>query len=114
MKPRRARGTFKAVIREPARNIKADDELSLQYIARLRAVPLSLANGSAVRTYFSLRNVVFTNDSFDPKHRQIPPAGPAAVRAYISYVIESMAGLEQREPGSLASLRARSCRSGCP
>lgn len=88
-----------------ARDRKAADELILQYIERLRAVPLSAANGSAARTYFSLRNVVFTNESFDPKYRNIPPAGPAVMRAYLSYVIESMAGLEQREPGSLFGLR---------
>ncbi len=88
-----------------ARDRKAADEVILQYIERLRTIPLSAANGSAARAYFSLRNVVFTNESFDPKYRNIPPAGPTVIRAFISYVIESMAGLEQREPGSLIGLR---------
>jgi hypothetical protein len=93
------------IINLAARDRKAADGLIIQYLERLRAVPLSMANGSALRTYFSLRNMVFTNDSFDPRHRQVPPAGPAVIRAYINYVIESMSSLEQREPGSLQNLR---------
>jgi hypothetical protein len=93
------------IINLAARDRKAADGLILQYLERLRAIPLSMANGSALRTYFSLRNIVFTNDSFDPRHRQIPSAGPAVIKAYINYVIESMSSLEQREPGSLQNLR---------
>jgi len=93
------------IINLAARDRKAADGLILQYLERLRATPLSMANGSAVRTYFSLRNMVFTSDSFDPRHRQVPPAGPAVIKAYINYVIESMSGLERREPGSLQKLR---------
>jgi hypothetical protein len=93
------------IINLAARDRKAADGLIIQYLERLRAIPLSMSNGSALRTYFSLRNMVFTNDSFDPRHRQVPPAGPAVIKAYINYVIESMSSLEQREPGSLQTLR---------
>jgi hypothetical protein len=93
------------IIKLAAQDRKAADQLILQYLERLRAIPLSMSNGSALRTYFSLRNIVFTNDSFDPRNRQVPPAGPAVIKAYIRYVIESMGNLEQREPGSLQNLR---------
>ncbi|MDT5060100.1 MAG: hypothetical protein QOH63_559 [Acidobacteriota bacterium] len=93
------------IINLAAQDRKAADKLIVQYIDRLRAIPLSTANGSALRTYFSLRNIIFTNESFDPKYQQIPPAGPVAIKAYVNYVLESMSGLEQREPGSAQSLR---------
>jgi hypothetical protein len=93
------------IINLAARDRQAADRLIVQYLERLRAIPLSMANGSALRTYFSLRNMVLTNDSFDPRHRQIPPARPAVIKAYINYVLESMSSLGQREPGSLQNLR---------
>jgi hypothetical protein len=93
------------IIQLAARDRKAADQLIIQYLERLRAIPLSMSGGSALRTYFSLRNIVFTNDSFDPRNRQVPPAGPAVIKAYVRYVVESLSNLEQREPGSLQNLR---------
>ncbi len=100
-----------------ARDRAAADRLIMQYIERLRATPLSIATGSALRTYYLLKNLMFPNDSFvamrniilgsnlDVNSRQIPPAGAAVIKAYISYVIESMTGLERSEPGSARHLR---------
>lgn len=93
------------IVKLAAQDRKAADQLIVQYLEQLRAIPLSMSNGSALRTYFSLRNIVFTNQSFDPKNRQVPPAGPAVIKAYVRYVVESMSGLERREPGSSQSLR---------
>lgn len=93
------------IVKLAAQDRKAADHLIVQYLEHLRAIPLSMSNGSALRTYFSLRNIVFTNQSFDPKNRQVPPAGPAVIKAYVRYVVESMSDLERREPGSLQSLR---------
>jgi hypothetical protein len=86
-----------------ARDREAADDLIIKYIERLQSIPLSA--DSAARTYLSLRFAVFPNPYIDPKAKQAQPAGSRAVRAYLHYVIESMAQLEQREPGSAIRLR---------
>lgn len=80
------------------------DKLIIDYINKLRSFPLSQAN--AVRIYLGLRFAVSPNPYLDPNRRQIGPAGPAATRAYVSYIIESLTTLESREPGSAVSLRS--------
>lgn len=84
----------------------AADTLIIQYIERLRSVPLSQTNGSALRTYFVLRNIVFPSqipNQMRPK--PVPPTGHAAIKSYLNFVVESMSNLEQREPGSVRFLR---------
>lgn len=80
------------------------DRLILEYIERLRTTPLSMSNGSALRAHFSLQNVMgggyLGNDG-----RPVPPPGPAVMRAYVGYVVESMTALSQSEPESLKTLR---------
>ncbi|HYG09550.1 MAG TPA: hypothetical protein VD835_06220 [Pyrinomonadaceae bacterium] len=94
-----------------ARDRKAADQLILQYIERLRSTSISLMDQSAIRTFFLLNDLVFNYNSSvylafnsrrdDPRYQQIPPPGQAVMRAYVSYVIEAISKLEQREPGSL-------------
>ncbi|MCA1565186.1 MAG: hypothetical protein LC803_06055 [Acidobacteria bacterium] len=86
-----------------ARDRVAADQLIIQYIERLRTFPISMANQTASRTYFVLGEMVSPNPNFS--RQEVPPPGRAAVRAYVSYVIESMTALEQREPGSAIKLR---------
>jgi tetratricopeptide (TPR) repeat protein len=88
-----------------ARDRAAADKLTLQYIERLRAIPLSVADQSAIRVYLVLSRIVFPVNGTPASSQRVPPAGPAVVRAYVSYVIESMSRLEQREPGGTKVLR---------
>src|SRR5882672_3752083 len=92
-----------------ARDRKAADNLIVQYIERLRLFPVSQSNGSADRTYMFLRDLVTNNNrmylaligkNVSSKDLQTQPPGPIVMRAYVSYVIESLGALEQREPGS--------------
>lgn len=100
-----------SILAVAARDRAAADDLTLQYINRLRAVRLSLANGSVVRVHMALRQLVFTDNGgfkgFDSRVQstQIPPASPTVIRAYVGYVIESFSGMEQAEPGSARRLR---------
>jgi hypothetical protein len=97
-----------------ARDRKAADALILQYIGRLRLFPVSQSNGSALRTYMFLRDLVTNNNrmylalvgkSVSSKDLQTQPPSPIVMRAYVSYVIESLGALEQREPGSTMRFR---------
>ena len=93
-----------------ARDRKAADNLIVQYIERLRLFPVSQSNGSALRTYMFLRDLVTNNNrmylalvgkSVSPKDPQIQPPGPMVMRAYVGYVIESL--------GALGAARTREC-----
>lgn len=93
---------------------KAADKLIIEYIGRLHTITLSQTNGSAGRVYFMVENLMFPGSRImmmrkalfhaDPNQR-IPPAGEAAIKTGMSYLIESMSSLEQREPGSALGLR---------
>lgn len=86
-----------------AKDREKADKLIMNYIERLRAMPLSSSNAS--RVYLSLRVSVFPDPFLDPARRKIAQAKPEVIRAYLSFVIDSLTQLEQREPGSAASLR---------
>lgn len=101
-----------------ARDRQTADKLIIQYIERLRTIHLSESNESAYRVYYLLKNLISPDDRFirtkNILHRQdnapsspqkIAPASAAATRAYISYMIESLSDLEQREPGSAMRFR---------
>jgi len=97
-----------------ARDRTAADKLIIEYVRRLRTITLSQTNYSAGRVYFMVENLMFPGRRImmmrkalshgDPNQR-IPPAGEAAIKACMSYLIESMSSLEQREPGSALGLR---------
>lgn len=93
-----------SILETASRDRELADQLIVEYVNRLRSFPLSRANAS--RVYLSLRFAVSPNPNLDPQRRRIAPAGPAATRAYVSYVIDSLTILENREPGSAAFLRS--------
>jgi tetratricopeptide (TPR) repeat protein len=97
-----------------ARDRKAADNLIVQYMERLRSFPISQSNGSALRTYMFLRDLVANNSGSylalvgkiaSGKDPQLRPPGPMVMRAYVGYVIESLGALDQREPGSAIRFR---------
>jgi tetratricopeptide (TPR) repeat protein len=83
------------------------DKLIVDYLDRLRHFPLSRANGSIFRIYMVVDKLVF------PPLGTEPP-GPVVMRAYVSYVTESFASLEDREPGSLKAYRPFLSRAWLP
>jgi tetratricopeptide (TPR) repeat protein len=96
------------------RDRKAADNLIVQYIERLRSFPVSQSNGSALRTYMFLRDLVTNNNrmylaivgkSVSAKDPQLQLPGAMVMKAYVGYVIESLGALEQREPGSAMKFR---------
>lgn len=80
----------------------AADEVILKYIEQLRSVPLSFRNGSVMRVFYLLYRLVFP-DKGDPEAHGIlvPPPGPAVMRAFVSYMIDSLRELGQEDPESL-------------
>jgi hypothetical protein len=85
------------------------DRLILQYIAELRKFQLSSANQSDIRARFILNGLMNPYTPFDPhsgkQPERIPPPGPEVMRAYVTYMLEVYAGLEQREPGYIRMWR---------
>jgi hypothetical protein len=99
-----------------AKDRAAADRLILQYIDVLRATPLSATNEGAFRAYYLLENIVFPSEQFiafrqqllkgvRPSPTQIPPASAPVIKAYVSYIVESLSALERSEPGSAIKLR---------
>lgn len=80
------------------RDPKLGDTLILQHIELLRSFPLSHTNGSASRAMLALHVLIFHVLKPDSK---APPPGPVVMRAYVSFVLDHLRNLEQREPGSL-------------
>lgn len=102
-----------------ARDRKAADELILQCMERQRAALRFLGAREVPLAFFMLSDLIFSyNKSFfsgsrdDPRYRQIPPPGPAVMRAYVGFVIDAVSLLEQREPGSLRRLRGTLLMAG--
>lgn len=96
-----------------ARDREAADKIIIRYIERLRVAPLSMQDRSAWRAYLFLSDLVFnrsqtylvfTSRNAD-EYQQVRPAGPAVMKAYVSFMLESLGALEQREPGSAMKLR---------
>lgn len=80
----------------------AADKLLMEYIEELRVTPLSMATVSAVRVHVFL----FSMMAGHLGHReQTAPPNPALIKAYVSYVVESMTQVARAEPESLKHLR---------
>lgn len=97
--------TAASVINEIAtRDRISADQLILQYIERLRTFPLSSKNQSDARTFLILTELVRS-----PYNEQGPiqPPAPSVMKAYVSYMLEAMNNLDQREPGYLQRARLR-------
>jgi hypothetical protein len=84
----------------------AADRLIIQCLANLSNLQLSDQKLTIARTDMVLRWLIFPNSFFPDPNKQIPPPGPQAMKAYVSYVLDTLAGQEQRAPGSIK--RARS------
>jgi hypothetical protein len=85
-----------------AKDREAADRLILQYIERLRAVPLTVSSMSRVITGLDI--AVFADPPFDPQRRQVRPASLSVIKAYLDFILDSLAALEQRERGNLRQL----------
>ena len=95
-----------SIIQVAARDRAAADKLIVEYISTLRAVPLSTQ--SAARIYVMLSHLVFPASAPQIAGLSQPttPPGSTVMKAYVSFMIESLARLEQIEPGSLQNFRA--------
>jgi competence protein ComGC len=100
------RGAISDVINDLAiQDRAAADRLILKYIESLKPVLLSHRNqsdGIVTLTFFSL---MYPNDFFGDTNKPVPPPGPAVMRAYAGYVVESLQRMEQNEPGSIKYMR---------
>lgn len=95
----------------------AADALIIKYIDQLRGIPFSFSQ-STQRIYFVLLQLIFpttlgmnlgTNNQV-----QVQPPGPAVMKAYASYVVQSIGQLIQRDPGSLVRFRGVVLTAGMP
>lgn len=78
------------------------DKLLMEYIEELRVTPLSMATVSALRVHVFL----FSMMAGHLGHRaQTAPPNPALIKAYVSYVVESMTQVARTEPESFKTLR---------
>ena len=82
---------------------EAADKLIIQCIANLSKMQSNLV---IERSDMVLRWLIFPNSFFPDPNKQVPPPGPQAMRAYVSFVIDSLAAQEQRDPGSLKRTRS--------
>ena len=89
-----------------ARDRPAADRVILQYLTQLGGFPLSLENQSALRVYYILSGLVFPDPASDRQRRRIPPAGPTVIKAYVTFAVESIRQIEEREPGGSQRLRS--------
>jgi hypothetical protein len=93
-----------------ARDRAAADRLIIEYVERLRALPLSAyaeRGGTALRVPFGFMMMLVADSrpaALNPNTRT--PPGREAVRAYITYVLETLERLEQAQPGGSRNARA--------
>ncbi|HEV2881859.1 MAG TPA: hypothetical protein VGX24_11330 [Pyrinomonadaceae bacterium] len=83
----------------------AADKLLMEYIEELRVTPLSMTTGSATRVHVFLFPLIADRLGYTYQGQPTPPPNPALVKAYVSYVVESMTQLARTEPESLKTLR---------
>ena len=94
-----------SIIQVASRDRAAADKLITEYIYTLRGVPLSTQ--SAGRIFVMLTHLVFPASAppiAGVPQPTTPPGGPV-MKAYVGFMIESLARLEQIEPGSLQNFR---------
>ena len=95
-----------SILRLAARDRAAADRVTLQYIERLRATPAALAPRSPTGTTFVLLLIMFSpKTELDGGGQPVPPPGPAVMRAYVRYVLDTLGQWAQAEPGSLPAMR---------
>lgn len=93
-----------------ARDRAAADRLIVEYVERLRALPLSAYaehGGTALRVPFGFMLMLVPNSTpaaWNDSTRTAP--GREAVRAYVTYVLDTLERLEQAQPGGSRQGRA--------
>lgn len=94
-----------SIIQVASRDRAAADKLIVEYIGTLRAVPMSTQ--SAARIYVMLSHLIFpaSAPAIAGLSQPTTPPGLVVMKAYVSFMIESLARLEQTEPGSLRNFR---------
>lgn len=88
------------------RDRTAADRLIIKYIENLRKFPLSSKGTGAAMVDITFIQLLNPNSFFGDTNGEVPPPGPAVMRAYVGYVIESLTLMERNEPGSSKSMRA--------
>jgi hypothetical protein len=86
-----------------AKNRAAADEAILAYIARLSSMTLGSRDGSVPRVFLALSMLIHPENDFFTGISGIAPPGPAVMRAYVAYVLNSVAVMEQQSPGSITA-----------
>ena len=95
-----------AILELAAQDRAAADKVIVQYIEHLNSVPLSYRGGGEARVMLILNMLVHPSPIYgETRGRQIPPPGPAVMRAYLGYMLDLTAQDEQRRPGSIKSWR---------
>ena len=85
----------------------AADKLILQFIERLSQVQLAGGKIAIARADVVLHWLVFPN-SFFPDYEDMPPnPGAEVMKTYVRYVLDSLTGLEQSDPGGLPAQRMK-------
>ena len=83
------------IARLAANDRAAADEIILQYISRLNSITLSRRDGSEARVFYLLATLVpFPNANSGPGAVTVSPPGPAVMKAYVSYMLESMSQMD--------------------
>ncbi|MCA1630290.1 MAG: hypothetical protein LC785_10880 [Acidobacteria bacterium] len=85
-----------------ARDRALADKLIVQYIEALRTTSLAVADRSLMRVRSMLFELMFPRANSAPP---VSPPGPAAMRAYVGYVIESLNRMAQGDPVGLRRSR---------
>jgi hypothetical protein len=85
-----------------AKNRAAADEAILAYIAHLNSMTLDSRDGSLPRVFMALSMLIHP-DEFFTRISGIPPPGPAVMRAYVAYVLNSLALMEQQSPSTFTA-----------
>src|ERR1041384_3932693 len=88
------------------KNRAAADAVILHYITLLSATSLSSRDGSIARTNLFLGRLIYPSAHGGNTSDQISQPGPAVMKAYVEYVLNSLAALEQKYPGFLLASRS--------
>jgi hypothetical protein len=86
-----------------SKNRVAADEVLVAYMNRLNSVALSTGNGSRMRVSFALTVLMHPEMEFFTRISGIPPPGPAVMHAYVVYVLNNLALLEQQSPNDFVA-----------
>ena len=99
-------GTLRPVFEIASQDRAAADRLIVQYIELLNSVPLSSRNASDARVLLTLNMLTHPSLTYsETGGREIAPAGLAAMRAWLGFMLDFIARGEETQPGSLQRSR---------